>query len=80
MRPQNDYGMADYADYLRDESIVAELRNEAEELRNELRRVMSHRDAWHFEDLEECDAFRFWWRESHRRLEELQRELRFLAA
>jgi hypothetical protein len=80
MRPQIHYGMADYADYLRDESIIVGLRNEAEELRDELRRVLGDREVWRFSSAAECEDFYAWYGASRRRLEELQQELRFLAA
>lgn len=80
MRPQINYGMADYADHLRDESIIAELRNEAEELRDELRRVLGDREVWRFSSAAECEDFYGWYDSSRRRLAELRQELRFLAA
>lgn len=80
MRPQINYGMADYADYLRDMSTIAELRKEAEELRDELRRVLGDHEAWRFSSAEECEGFYYWYESARRRLKELRQELRFMAA
>lgn len=82
MRPQINYGMTDYADYLRDESIIAGLRHEAKELHE------AERSAFNCAKDEGCPEDLGWpdwsyWDERDliiERLREVRRELRFLAA